>query len=82
MSAVDRVVAEGILSCGTCRNCRDGMTNLCEAGYDEIGFTRPGELAEYVVVLARQVHKLPNNASFEAAALLEPTAVVAQALLH
>ena len=40
------------------------MTNLCEAGYDEIGFTRPGRLAEYVVVPARQVHSLPHNASF------------------
>ncbi len=78
----DRVVAEGFLFCGTCRNCRTGLTNLCEAGYDEIGFTRPGGLAEYVVVPARQVHKLPGNASFEEAALLEPTAVVAHAFLR
>lgn len=77
-----RVVAEGILSCGTCRNCRCGFTNLCEAGYDEIGFTRPGGLAAYVVVPARQVHLLPRDAAFEEAALLEPTAVVAQAFLH
>ena len=58
------------------------MTNLCEAGYDEIGFTRPGGLAEYVVVPARQVHSPPHNASFEKAALLEPTAFVAQAFLR
>ena len=30
-----------------------GLTNLCEAGYDEIGFTRTGGLAEYVTVPAR-----------------------------
>ena len=77
----DRVVVEGIFSCGTCRNCRIGLTNLCESGYDEIGFTRPGGLAEYVVVPARQVHRLPRDASFEEAALLEPTSVVAQAFL-
>ncbi len=82
LSVGDRVVAEGILSCGICRNCRTGLTNLCEAGYDEIGFTRPGGLAEYVVVPARQVHMLPRDASFEQAALLEPTAVVAQAFLR
>lgn len=82
LSVGDRVVAEGILSCGTCPNCHVGLTNLCEAGYDEIGFTRPGGLAEYVVVPARQVHRLPRNASFEEAALLEPTAVVAQAFLR
>lgn len=78
----ERVVVAGILSCGTCRNCRCGLTNLCEAGYDEIGFTRPGGLAEYVVVPARQVHRLPPTAAFEEAALLEPTAVVAQAFLR
>lgn len=82
LSVGDRVVVEGILSCGTCPNCRVGLTNLCEAGYDEIGFTRPGGLAEYVVVPARQVHRLPRAASFEEAALLEPTAVVAQAFLR
>src|SRR5579863_812423 len=49
----DKVVVEGILSCGFCQNCRAGLTNLCEAGYDEIGFTRPGGLAEYVAVPAR-----------------------------
>ncbi len=82
LSVGDRVVAEGILSCGTCPNCRAGLTNLCQAGYDEIGFTRPGGLAEYVLVPARQVHRLPHDASFQEAALLEPTAVVAQAFLH
>jgi threonine dehydrogenase-like Zn-dependent dehydrogenase len=58
------------------------LTNLCEAGYDEIGFTRPGGLAECVVVPARQVHSLPPDASLQEAALLEPTAVVAQAFLR
>jgi threonine dehydrogenase-like Zn-dependent dehydrogenase len=78
----DRVVAEGFLACGTCRNCRTGLTNLCEAGYDEIGFTRPGGFAEYVAVPARLVHSLPGNASFAQAALLEPSAVVANAFLQ
>ncbi|GCF08891.1 zinc-dependent alcohol dehydrogenase [Dictyobacter arantiisoli] len=77
-----RVVVESLVSCGVCRNCRAGRTNLCEVGYDEIGFTRPGGLAEYVAVPARQVHILPENASFEEAALLELTAVVAHAFQH
>src|SRR5207248_2131780 len=67
---------------GTCSNCRVGLTNLCEAGYDEIGFTRPGGLAEYVAVPARLVHQLPTTSSLEEAALLEPTAVVAHAFLR
>src|SRR5260221_14155643 len=82
ISPGDKVVAEGFLSCGVCRNCRMGLTNLCEAGYDEIGFTCTGGLAEYVAVPARLVHTLPDDASLEQAALLEPTAVVAHAMLR
>jgi threonine dehydrogenase-like Zn-dependent dehydrogenase len=74
-----KVVAENFRFCGVCRNCRDGQTNLCETGYDEMGFTRPGGLAEYVAVPARQIHILPTDASFEEATLLEPTAIVAHA---
>jgi len=81
LSIGQKVVAEGFLYCGSCPSCRNGMTNLCEAGYDELGFTRPGGLAEYVAVPARQVHALPDDASLEEAALLEPTAVVAHAFL-
>lgn len=77
-----KAAVEGILSCGACQQCRVGLTNLCEAGYDELGFTRPGGMAEYVTVPARQVHVLPDEASFEEAALLEPTAVVAHAFLR
>ena len=55
ISSGDKVVAEDFLFC---RNCRMGLTNVCEAGYDEIGFTRTGGLAEYVAVPARLVHTL------------------------
>ncbi len=82
ISLGDKVVVEGFLFCGTCCNCRMGLTNLCEAGYEEIGFTRTGGLAEYVAVPARQVHILSGDASLEEAALLEPTAVVAHAFLR
>jgi 2-desacetyl-2-hydroxyethyl bacteriochlorophyllide A dehydrogenase len=78
----DKVVVEGFLSCGICRNCRNGLTNLCQAGYDEIGFTRSGGMAEYVAVPARLVHTLPAEASLEQAALLEPASVVAHAFLR
>src|SRR5216684_2142479 len=82
LSPGEEVVSEGFLFCGTCHNCRTGLTNLCEAGYDEVGFTRTGGLAEYVAVPARLVHTLPGNAALEQAALLEPAAVVAHAMLR
>jgi threonine dehydrogenase-like Zn-dependent dehydrogenase len=75
----DRVVVESLVFCGVCRNCRQGDTNLCEAGYDELGFTRPGGLAEYAVVPSRLVHVLPENVALDEAILVAPMAVVTQA---
>ncbi|MFF1923786.1 zinc-binding dehydrogenase [Streptomyces sp. NPDC058221] len=75
-----RTVAEGFRSCGSCDRCRDGETSLCTAGYDETGFTRPGAFADHVVVPARLLHPLADDADLRAAALLEPAAVVASAV--
>ncbi|MGW1227690.1 zinc-dependent alcohol dehydrogenase [Streptomyces sp. NPDC001478] len=75
-----RTVAEGFRSCGRCDRCREGETSLCTAGYDETGFTRPGAFADHVVVPARLLHPLPDDADLRAAALLEPAAVVAAAV--
>lgn len=77
----DRVVAEGFRNCGICDRCREGNTNLCTAEYAETGFTHQGAFAELVVAPARLVHRLPLDASLEAAALLEPAACVANGLL-
>ena len=59
--AGDVVVAEGIRPCGLCDRCREGHTNLCEADYEETGFTHPGGFAEYVVVPAALAHVLPEG---------------------
>lgn len=75
-----RTVAEGFRACGTCERCRAGETSLCTAGYDETGFTRPGGFADHVVVPARLLHLLHDDADLRAAALLEPAAVVAAAV--
>ena len=70
-----RVVAEGIIPCGSCASCRVGATNVCET-YDEVGFTRAGAAADEVVVPARVVHPVADAVSLRDAALTEPTAVV------
>ncbi|WP_069172672.1 zinc-dependent alcohol dehydrogenase [Streptomyces griseus] len=75
-----RTVAEGFRACGSCERCRCGETSLCTAGYAETGFTRPGAFADHVVVPARLLHPLPDDADLRAAALLEPAAVVAAAV--
>ncbi|MFC9248010.1 zinc-binding dehydrogenase [Streptomyces sp. NPDC057136] len=75
-----RTVAEGFRACGRCERCRCGETSLCTAGYDETGFTRPGAFADHVVVPARLLHLLADDADLRSAALLEPAAVVAAAV--
>jgi 2-desacetyl-2-hydroxyethyl bacteriochlorophyllide A dehydrogenase len=68
-----KVVGEGFRSCLRCTACRRGETNLCEAGYQETGFTQPGAWADYLTLPARLLHVLPADADLRAAAVLEPT---------
>lgn len=74
-----RVVGEGIIPCDACDECEDGNTNRCRT-YDELGFTRPGAAADYLVAPSGLVHAIADDVSFEAAALVEPAAVVYRAL--
>lgn len=76
-----KTVAEGIRACRRCERCREGATNLCEAGYDESGFTQPGGFSDALVLPAELLHPLPDDADLHAAALLEPAAVASGAVL-
>lgn len=75
----DHVVAEGILACGKCRECRRGATNLC-TNYDELGFTTDGALGPGLLVPAHLVHRLDPEVPLLAGALVEPAAVALRGL--
>jgi L-iditol 2-dehydrogenase len=78
----DRVVCETAASiCGACRLCRTGRYNLCpyREGY---GATRDGAFAELLLAEPRVLHSIPDNVSFEQAALTEPFAVAFNALVE
>lgn len=82
----DRVIVETNLYCGECPNCKAGFINICE-NRKIIGTTMKagsynGAMAEYVVAPANKVIKLPDNVSFNAAALIEPLANVLHAIKH
>ncbi|MBC7330913.1 MAG: galactitol-1-phosphate 5-dehydrogenase [Synergistetes bacterium] len=82
----DRVIVETNLYCGECPNCKAGFVNICE-NRKIIGTTMKagsynGGMAEYVVAPANKVIKLPENVSFNAAALIEPLANVLHAIKH
>lgn len=75
-----KVVGEGFGSCHRCRPCRAGAAHLCAERYDEIGFTRAGAWAEYLVIPAKQLHVLAPDAELRSAAGLEPAACAAEAV--
>ena len=81
-SAGDRVIAEGsVQNCGICPLCRTGYANLCSEN-KYLGIKAPGVFAEYASIPAKLLHKIPENISFEEAALAEPAAVAIDALLE
>ena len=78
-----RVTFDSIVWCGDCPPCRAGRTNLCEIrqtfGVSTPAFRRDGAMAEYVVVPAHLLHRLPDAVSFDAGAMVEPAAVAMHA---
>ena len=76
----DRVVSETcIYSCGKCEQCAKGNYLLCN-NKRSIGYQADGAMAEYVVMRYQMIHHIPDNVSFEEAALTEPCAVTARAV--
>lgn len=75
------VVGETFHACLSCQRCLSGETNLCATGYAETGFSRPGAYAEHLLLPARLLHPLPDGTDLRAAALLEPAAVIASAVM-
>jgi len=65
--------------CGDCPLCREGRDNVCPNGRG-LGVTIGGCLAEFVVVPARYVWRVPDGMDLETAALIEPTAVAERAV--
>jgi len=78
----DRVASETAASvCGVCALCRTGRYNLCphRLGF---GYGRDGAAAEFVVARAALLHRIPDNVSWEEAALTEPCCVATNAVLE
>ena len=75
----DRVVSGAGISCGHCRWCREGRTNLC-AEYRTLGLQVDGGLAELVVSPAAICRHVPGECDDDAAAMAQPLAVALHAL--
>jgi len=75
----DRVGVEPTINCGVCEWCHTGWYNLC-SNSRLIGFYLNGGMAEYCAVPADKCFKLPENVSFEEAAILDCISVAEHAV--
>jgi (R,R)-butanediol dehydrogenase/meso-butanediol dehydrogenase/diacetyl reductase len=70
----DRVVVSDALPCGECTPCLEGCLDACE-NLTMIGVTHDGALAEYALMEARGLHRLPDSVTLRQGALVEPLSV-------
>lgn len=71
----DRVSIDPNIYCGTCEYCRSNRANLCNH-LQAVGVTRDGGMGEFCVVPEANCYMIPDQMSFEEAALVEPLGCV------
>ena len=80
----DRVTFDSTVSCGHCDFCRAGQINLCDnrrvLGVSCGEYRRHGAFAEFVSVPQRIVYRLPDELSFEHAAMIEAVSIAVHAV--
>jgi (R,R)-butanediol dehydrogenase/meso-butanediol dehydrogenase/diacetyl reductase len=69
-----RVACGAGVSCGVCKYCKSGRTNLC-IGYYTLGLSIHGGMAEYAVAPANICVPIPDSLPDLQAALAQPLAV-------
>lgn len=74
----DRVTGLPISPCGKCEACRSGNVQYCSETWTfavGLALTNSGGYAEYTSCRPDMVRKIPGNVSFDAACMVEPSAV-------
>lgn len=74
-----RVGVFPLIPCRKCGPCLNRQYEMCR-NYDYLGSRRNGAFAEYVSVPEANLIEIPDNVSFEAAAMLEPMSVSVHAI--
>jgi L-iditol 2-dehydrogenase len=76
----DRVAIETHHGCGHCMNCKRGKYTIClnygkpETGHRHYGFTTNGGYAQYAVNHISTLYRIPDNVSYDEAALVTTAA--------
>lgn len=80
----DRVTFDSMISCRNCYFCRKGQANLCDnrrvLGVSCDDYRRNGAFAEFVNVPAHIVFPVPDDVTFDQAAMVEPVSVAVHAV--
>jgi L-iditol 2-dehydrogenase len=83
-SVGERVTFDSTIYCGECEYCRAGQVNLCDArqviGVSCGDYRRNGAFADYVIVPARVLYRLPTELPFTEAAMIEAVSVALHAV--
>ncbi len=79
----ERVTFDSTVSCGTCQFCSRGEVNLCDQrqvlGVSCGEYRRHGAFAEFIVVPARILYRLPDTLILDHAALIEAVSIAVHA---
>ena len=70
-----RVTVNPLLTCGTCRFCKAGRQNICPDRQIISMPPREGAFADFLTMPAQNLIDVPDDVSFDKAALAEPLAV-------
>ncbi len=80
----DRVTFDSTIYCGECYFCKRGEVNLCDnrrvLGVSCGDYRLHGAFAEYVCVPQHILYSLPNQVSFDQAAMVEPLSIAFHAV--
>lgn len=80
----DRVTFDSTIYCNSCEMCRAGLVNLCDhrevIGVSCDDYRHHGAMAEYVVVPAYVLYRLPDNVTYQQASMVEPMSVAYHAV--
>lgn len=79
LKAGDHVVVEPYFHCGKCYPCRLGLFNNCE-NMNVLGVRMDGGMAERISHPLRYLYRIPNDLSWEKAAMVEPLSIAVHSL--
>lgn len=77
----NKAVIDPNIYCGECRECKRGNVHFCK-NHKALGVTLDGGFAEYSIVPASQVYKLPQETDLSIAAFAEPLSCCLRGINH